>query len=203
MNIEYTFGIRIDGFAAVDFTAVVNVVDAMGGVETDIPAQAYVDEMNRVLVQQNRLFGRSDQVSGTGRQTLNGNQALAYVRMRYVDNCSDIERAARQRAFLKQMAKQLLKKVFRVDRERLTEACTHIMTDVPEADAVTFCRQVLNGFYTLDFKHSLPREGGREDLKVTGRDGTEIRYLYVPDWMTPLTEQVSEVIYQNMEEVAS
>ena len=57
MNIENTFGIRIDGFFAADFNAVTGVVDAMGGVETDIISQEYVDELNRVLESRMRCSG--------------------------------------------------------------------------------------------------------------------------------------------------
>ncbi|MEZ0112990.1 LCP family protein required for cell wall assembly [Catenulispora sp. EB89] len=89
-TIEVTTGVRIDHFAEVGFGGFVKVTDAVGGVNLclDKPIQ--------------------DQLSGAnlkaGCQTLNGAQALAYVRERYADPLGDIGRMQRQRTFLAALA---------------------------------------------------------------------------------------------------
>ena len=92
-TIEVTTGVHIDHFAEVGFGGFVKVTDAVGGV-------------HMCLTQ-----GLHDQLSGAdlnpGCQTLNGAQALAYVRDRYSDPLGDIGRMERQRTFLAALAHQV------------------------------------------------------------------------------------------------
>lgn len=89
-TIETTTGLRVDHFAEVGFGGFVKVTDAVGGVDMclDKPLK--------------------DELSGAdlkaGCQTLNGAQALAYVRARYSDPLGDIGRMQRQRQFLAALA---------------------------------------------------------------------------------------------------
>ncbi|WP_344662731.1 LCP family protein [Catenulispora subtropica] len=89
-TIETSTGVRIDHFAEVGFGGFVKVTDSVGGVDMclDKPIK--------------------DELSGAdlkaGCQTLNGGQALAYVRMRYADPLGDIGRMQRQRQFLAALA---------------------------------------------------------------------------------------------------
>ena len=73
----------IKEYVAVDFNAVMEVVDALGGIELDISSKEaetmkiYINEMNEVM------GTNGTAVSGPGLQTVNGIQALAYCRDRY------------------------------------------------------------------------------------------------------------------------
>lgn len=89
-TIEVTTGVRIDHFAEVGFGGFVKVTDAVGGVGMclDKPIK---DELSGANLK-------------AGCQTLNGAQALAYVRERYADPLGDIGRMQRQRAFLAALA---------------------------------------------------------------------------------------------------
>ena len=89
-TIEVTTGVRIDHFAEVGFGGFVKVTDAVGGVDLclDRPIQ---DELSGANLK-------------AGCQTLNGAQALAYVRERYADPLGDIGRMQRQRTFLAALA---------------------------------------------------------------------------------------------------
>jgi len=74
-TIQNFFDIKIDYFAKINFTGVVELVDAVGGVEIDVPYP---------LCEQNskRKFGKDTVYINAGKQTLNGEQALAYARNR-------------------------------------------------------------------------------------------------------------------------
>jgi LCP family protein required for cell wall assembly len=92
-TVEANTGTRIDHFAEVGFGGFVEVTNAVGGVHMclDKPMK--------------------DELSGAdlkaGCQTLNGAQALAYVRARYSDPLGDIGRMQRQRQFLAALAHQV------------------------------------------------------------------------------------------------
>lgn len=93
-TLEGLTGVRIDNYAVVDFGAVEEVVDALGGVTVEVgePIQYTLD-------------GRYVSIPA-GRQTLDGFEALAYVRYRGGPT-ADIGRIARQQEFLRALAAEV------------------------------------------------------------------------------------------------
>ncbi|NTV40374.1 MAG: LytR family transcriptional regulator, partial [Demequinaceae bacterium] len=95
-TVEAITGIRIDHFAVIDFVGFQNMVNAVGGVPMCIPEDTY------------------DPYSGTslaaGGQVLDGQQALAYARMRHGTGLSgsDLDRIDRQQQLLKNLASKIL-----------------------------------------------------------------------------------------------
>jgi len=90
-TVEKNFGIKIDGNVQIDFESFKTVVDSIGGVEIEL-SQAEADYLNLAYWQYGWTLTE-------GVQTLNGDQALAYSRVRQVGN-SDFERTERQRTVL-------------------------------------------------------------------------------------------------------
>jgi LCP family protein required for cell wall assembly len=88
-------GVDIAYFAQVDFDGLVQLVDALGGVEVDVP----VDIIGDVYL------GGIDVYAGL--QVLDGAHALAFCRSRDFD-ASDYQRQANQRTFLQALARQIL-----------------------------------------------------------------------------------------------
>lgn len=95
--IERNFGVAIDGWFRVNFTTVVELVDAIGGAQVDLTAQE-VNYLNRNV----GLYPDSPLAEGVCR--LNGAQALAYARCRKLDN--DLGRGERQGKLIAAMVKQ-------------------------------------------------------------------------------------------------
>lgn len=94
-TIESLTHIRIDHFVKVDFTGFKSMVDAVGGVQVCLPTP--VNDKKALL----RL--------PAGRQTLDGEQALGYVRARYsLGDGSDIGRIQRQQMFIASMVKKVM-----------------------------------------------------------------------------------------------
>jgi len=93
-TVEYNTGLHIDHYVEIGFAGFANIVDAVGGVEIDIPKG-----------------GMKDTKSGAdfeaGKQTLNGEQALAFVRTRYALAGSDLDRTKNQQKFLNALANQV------------------------------------------------------------------------------------------------
>ncbi|MEV7071104.1 LCP family protein [Streptomyces sp. NPDC091972] len=93
-TVEFNTGLKIDHYVEIGFAGFANIVDAVGGVEIDIPKG-----------------GMKDTKSGAdfeaGKQTLNGDQALAFVRTRYALAGSDLDRTKNQQKFLNALANQV------------------------------------------------------------------------------------------------
>ena len=111
---------NITDFVTIGFDGLIDVIDAVGGVEIDVK-ESEVVHLNSYQIS---MVGKQDGVNAKGEpnyvatagvdytpvtksglQTLNGLQATAYCRIRYVGN--DFERTQRQNAVLKQVAKKV------------------------------------------------------------------------------------------------
>ncbi|MEV7614058.1 LCP family protein [Streptomyces sp. NPDC089799] len=91
-TVEYNTGLHIDHYAEIGFAGFAGIVDALGGVEMDIE-KGFKDEKSGADFQ-------------AGKQTLNGEQALAFVRTRYAFAESDLARTKNQQKFLSALASQ-------------------------------------------------------------------------------------------------
>ena len=87
-TVEHNFGVMIDDYVMVDFGGFERVVDALGGVEIDVPE--VIDDPNYPTED----YGTRNLHFDAGVQEMNGEEALAYARTRYGDN--DDARRARQ-----------------------------------------------------------------------------------------------------------
>lgn len=99
-TIEINFDVRIDHYAAVDFWAFMDIVDILGGIEMTITDEE-VENMAYYIPQINKMLGEPEErylLTEGGTYTLNGLQALAYARCRYVD--SEANRTGRQRELI-------------------------------------------------------------------------------------------------------
>lgn len=75
-TIENLTDINIDYWVKINFKGLVKLVDALGGVDVDVP-YAFCEQNS------NREFGKSTIFVEKGQQTLNGEQALAFSRNRH------------------------------------------------------------------------------------------------------------------------
>ena len=86
----------ITEFVTVNFGAVVDIIDAIGGVTIEITS-AELNYINDYIAGIDSLEGTStERITTAGTQTLNGVQALAYSRIRYTSG-GDYKRAERMR----------------------------------------------------------------------------------------------------------
>lgn len=94
-TLEDNYDLKIDNYMVVDFDEMASIVDSIGGVELTV-TDAEVTVMNQYL--DSMGAGESKLYAG-GTYLMNGYQAVAYARNRYVGNC-DYERTQRQRNVL-------------------------------------------------------------------------------------------------------
>ncbi|MCD8013769.1 MAG: LCP family protein, partial [Lachnospiraceae bacterium] len=92
----------IEDYVTVDFEAVIECVDELGGIEVTLDDEE-VYWLNAYLVETSEVTGRSyTEVESSGTQTLTGIQAMAYCRIRYTTGW-DYKRTERQRTVLTQI----------------------------------------------------------------------------------------------------
>ena len=101
MNLD----LKIDYYMSVDFLAVSEVVDLLGGIEIDVD-QYEIEHLNNYTVETSKVTGKStNKLKSTGLQTLDGVQATSYCRIRYTAG-DDFKRTERQREVLETIAKK-------------------------------------------------------------------------------------------------
>ncbi|WP_282703066.1 LCP family protein [Streptomyces sp. CC219B] len=93
-TVEYNTGLHIDHYVEIGFAGFANIVDAVGGVEMEIPKGGIKDSKSGADLKE-------------GKQTLNGEEALAFVRTRYALAGSDLDRTKNQQKFLSALANQV------------------------------------------------------------------------------------------------
>lgn len=93
-TVEEATGLQIDNHVEIGFAGIANTTDALGGVRL-CPARRYKDANSGLNVQK-------------GCQIMDGQDALAYVRMRYADPRGDLGRAERQQEFISAVAKRTM-----------------------------------------------------------------------------------------------
>lgn len=89
-TIQNYFDVTIDYYAKINFKGLVKLVDAVGGVEVDVPKEICTDDSSRwaeICIKE-------------GRQTLNGEQALVFARNRKAFVDGDFARARHQQEII-------------------------------------------------------------------------------------------------------
>jgi polyisoprenyl-teichoic acid--peptidoglycan teichoic acid transferase len=117
---EALFDVPIDGYVQADMDDLVDLVDAVGGVEVNPPESLRDPIVSLDLT--------------AGRQTLDGPTALAYVRTR-ID--TDYGRAARQQEVLLELVARLVSPQTDVDISALLTGLASFDTDLPLDDLPT------------------------------------------------------------------
>lgn len=103
--INKNLDLDIVDYVTVDFTALIDTIDALGGVPIDVQSDE-IEHLNNYQICMCEETGDTlVRVTSPGLQTLSGMQATAYCRIRYTKG-DDFKRAERQRTVLMEVAKK-------------------------------------------------------------------------------------------------
>lgn len=89
-------GLDIDYYVQINYQALINIIDALGGVDYDVPEGISIDK-GKVQIK-------------PGKNHLDGNEVMWYLRTRNIYNNGDIGRVNTQQGFVKAMVDELVKK---------------------------------------------------------------------------------------------
>lgn len=152
----------ITDYATVDFTALINTIDALGGVPIDIQSDE-IEHLNNYQICMAEQIGKGyTAVTNTGVQTLNGMQATAYCRIRYTAG-DDFKRAERQRTVLMEVAKKAKTANVGTLNSIINEVFPKIKTSFSTAEMIAYAADATK--YTVVDNTGFPTE------RVTGKMG--------------------------------
>ncbi|MBD5106508.1 MAG: LCP family protein [Lachnospiraceae bacterium] len=160
-TIQQNFDIEVHRYALVNFQAFANLVDAVGGVDLEL-TNGEVNYVNGYLVEYNMLEGRPEgtdylDTSLSGMIHLNGPQALAYTRNRYIG--TDFGRTERQRKVLAAVMKKMPGALAVNSGELIDGLFPNLTTNLTKGE----CFQLsLNGSKLLTYdlvQQAIPAEG--------------------------------------------
>lgn len=142
-TLNQTFKLDIQDYIMFDISGAEDVIDAVGGVDVDIPDdQDVIDYMNRLIEEQNAALnggwddenrsGWSEYIWESGEQHLNGRQAIAYARMRELD--SDFQRMGRQQEIVEKVYHKMMGSNPITMANVIRSAMSHVTTNMTDIE---------------------------------------------------------------------
>lgn len=133
--------LNITDFVTVDFTAVADVVDALGGIEIDVQEDELV-HLNNYQVEGSQVTGKEIiPVEYAGPQTLNGLQALSYCRIRYTAG-SDFKRTERQRTVLQKIMEKAKSADLLTLNNLIDQVAKNMMTSLSTTELLALAKDI-------------------------------------------------------------
>lgn len=175
-TINENFNVSVNRYMLVDFEAFANLVDGVGGVDLSLtgPELEYV---NAYLVEYNMINGRPEgtdymDTSAEGQVHLNGPQALAYSRNRYIG--TDFGRTERQRKVLSEVIKKAPGALLKNPAELVDGLLPNLTTNLTKDECFQLSLQA-GSFVLWDLEQgSVPLEGTYQPANIRGMSVLEV-----------------------------
>lgn len=189
-TINTNFDLNVQEYVIVDFLAVAEMVDRVDGIELDITNDElqFINNYIKGNIESTGL--ESALIKSSGKQKVDGVQALAYARIRYTEG-GDFKRTDRMRTVLeKTLAKLKHKNVMELN-QIMDEILPRVRTNIPQNSIQELLPQVINFNIVKKFGFTYNAESKTLDLKDY-YEGTKkgIDYYDVP---LSLTEDVEKL----------
>lgn len=209
-SLENYFEIDIDYHVKINFNGVVSLVDALGGVEVDVP-YSFCEQNSK------RQWGKNTVFVNSGKQVLNGEQALAFARHRkvtqymvnycgskYVTNANywnDFTRGQNQQIIIN----ALLKKLKNIDdfskvEDILDTISKNIETDISTDNILSLYNLAKD---ILKKSSSQDEAFGMQKLYLSGQDARIYDYSFATNSGTKLVLYNYNVYKESKEAVIS
>lgn len=171
-TIRQNYGISIDAFVTVNFQDLIAFVDDIGGIDMKI-TKSEVKVVNKYTSDQNKeIYGRKTNPDALPVKTatfhLNGMQALAYARVRYVGQ--DFGRTERQRKVISATLNVFFQKDIGTQVNLLVKYLQRVKTDltVPELLYLVLVYATIDQYKTTSM--ALPADGTYTNKRIQGKD---------------------------------
>lgn len=170
-----TMGVHVDGYVSFDTSLVKTMVDALGGIEVCVPLDMdYDDPYQDISIHLKK-----------GRQLLNGDEAVGFIRYRSGYLRADIARIDAQKIFVSAFAQKLLDKVTLKDGIQLLNlAAKYVRTDVKLCEL-------------LELGVSL-RKIATENISFATMPGEEVRSKQSNAWFYILSKSGCDKLLKNI-----
>lgn len=146
-TLEYNFGVHIDGNVVVDFSQFSTIIDRLGGVDIELTG-AEAEHLN---------VGNGFALH-SGMNHLNGKEALAYSRIRYIG--TDFGRTNRQRTVLTAILNQFRNSSVKQMTNTVTGILDLIATDMEDSEILGYVMDLAPMIQDVEItSQSIPVEG--------------------------------------------
>lgn len=184
-TLEENFDIKVNRYMLVNFQAFANLVDAVGGVELELTNEE-VKYVNGYLVEYNQLEGRAEGTdyldsSLSGVIHLNGPQALAYCRNRYIG--TDFARTERQRKVISAAMKNAPLALVTNGSELIDGLMSNITTNMTKTELSGLMIQAPIMLTYEMVSGSIPLEGTYSNSNIRGMAVLEIDFEANKDYI--------------------
>ena len=134
--------LNVTEFVTVNFDAVADAVNALGGVEINIQADE-IDYLNSYLAETSRVTGlETEEITETGLQTLDGVQAVAYSRIRYTEG-GDYRRTERMRTVIEAMFEKLQTKSLGEINDLADQILPEVYTNIEPNEIISLAPTII------------------------------------------------------------
>lgn len=177
-TIEKNFDIPVNRCVQVNFEAFANLVDAVDGVDLELSTEE-IEYVNGYLVEYNMLTDRPQgtdnmDTSASGMVHLNGPQALAYCRNRYLG--TDFGRTERQRKVLTEVIKKIPGAMFTNGSDLIEGLMPNLTTNLTRMECFRLSLMAGN-LITYDIvSDSIPQTGTYKDASIRGMSVLEVDF---------------------------
>ena len=170
-TIESYMNVEIDRYVLVNFNVFIDIVDTLGGLELTVTDEEAAG-MDDPLAEQNKYLGNekgTDYLDEGGDLLLNGNQTLAFARLRYVGN-ADYERTERQRRVIAEMITES-RDLSIVEMDKLAnDILPQIKTDITKNEAAQLLVDMLDYRNYEIQEMRVPADGTFTNEIISGMD---------------------------------
>lgn len=157
--------LQISDYVIVDFNAVINCIDLMGGIEMTITDEEALWMKGYIICLNEENDRDSEVLEEGGTYHLDGVQALAYSRVRYTAG-DDYKRSERQRDVIKKMAETAQKSDLKTINAIIDEVFGQISTSFSNADLISLAAQIFN--YNITGSAGFPFSKNTVDVSGAG-----------------------------------
>lgn len=180
----------IEDYATVDFKAMVDTIDLLGGIDIDIQEEE-VQYMNEFLQETADVAGtEANFIEHSGEQHLDGAQAVTYARIRSTAG-GDYTRTERQRTVIQKMFEKGVKTNIGTINDIIDTVFEQVSTSFSLKEAITLASDITN--YKLGESTGFPFD------KKDGVMYKNVGSVAVPLGLTENVEQLHEFLYPKEE----
>lgn len=186
-TLEENYQVEIDNYAMVDFNAMIDVVDALGGVDLEIDEDERVTANDYItcMCEDNGDDPEDYYIEKAGLVHLNGYQAVGYARNRYTGKGSDFGRTQRQRNVLTAIAEKAQDGDYASLADTMEDVMPYITHDITEMQMIGLMMQLGSWLdYDIQQQH-IPY-----DREYTSQDE-----ILVPTDMNATVEKLTSILY--------
>ena len=149
-SINQALDLNVKDYIAVNFFAVIDAVDALGGFDLNITSEemqvmnsTYIPELNKILPSEMPGYGHVESIQQSGVQHVDGAQTLAYCRVRYTSG-GDYKRTERMRTILNMILNKVKKLSVPELNNFIDRMLPKIKTNVKGSEIITLAPNIFN-----------------------------------------------------------